>query len=135
MPIIHRKLLGSGLIARDFDTYANTDTSGTPSSGYSKSSDDPSVLNGATISNRRTMTTVNISQNTDADNETTTVVSGLFRPNETGTWDFRLRSDDAGYLWIGSNAEPLEWNLSLSNEFIDNGGVPVSYTHLRAHET
>ena len=87
MPIIHRKQLASGLLARDFDRYANSDTSGTPSSGYPKSSDDPSQLDpddGANISNRRSLTTVGISQNTNDDNETTTVVSGLFRPNETG---------------------------------------------------
>ena len=120
---VHRKQLASGFLARDFDVYANSDPSGTPSSGYAKATDDPGELNGANISNRRSLTTVNINQNTNADNETTTVVSGLFKPNETGTWDFRLRCDDAGYLWIGSNAEPLEWNLSLSNELIDNGGV------------
>ena len=29
---------------------------------------------------------------------------GYFRANATGTWTFGINSDDAGYVWIGSNA-------------------------------
>ena len=54
---------------------------------------------------------------------------GQFYPPTTGSYTFYLNSDDASYLWIGSNATS---GYTTSNANINNGGshgmVNVSYT-------
>ena len=117
--IIKRKQLASGLYLRKFDVYINANTDGS----HPATDDDPSRLEGnldESYSGEGALTQVNRT-NVVADLDTH-VVCGLFRPDVSGTWQFRLRADDAGYLWIGFNAEPVEWSLSTSNALIDNGG-------------
>jgi hypothetical protein len=45
---------------------------------------------------------------------------GYFLPNISGTWTFYTLSDDASYLWIGSNALS---GYTTSNANINNGGL------------
>ena len=119
MTIIRRKQLSSGLYIRKFDAYINADTSGS----HSGTNDDPSRLSGnldSSWSGEGSLTQVNRSE--VIANLDTHVICGIIRPDVTGTWQFRLRCDDAGYLWVGSNAEPLEWNLNKGSAVCDNGG-------------
>lgn len=44
---------------------------------------------------------------------------GLFRPDVTDNYTFYLNSDDASYLWIGSNAVS---RFTTTNALINNGG-------------
>lgn len=117
---VYRKQLSSGLYIRKFDVYINTDTGGS----HPSTNDDPGRLSGnldASWSGEGALTQVNRS-GVIADLDTH-VICGIIRPDVTGTWQFRLRCDDAGYLWVGSNAEPLEWNLNKANAVCDNGGA------------
>jgi hypothetical protein len=116
---IYRKQLETGLYIRKFDRYINADSSGS----HTGTNDDPSRLEGyldASWSGEGKITQINRSDAiTDLD---THVICGVIKPDVSGTWQFRLRCDDAGYLWVGSNAEALEWNLNKSNAVCDNGG-------------
>jgi len=55
---------------------------------------------------------------------TTWLWRGYFIPQTTTTtWQFRTTSDDASYLWIGTNANSTaDTNLNLNNAAVDNGG-------------
>ena len=120
MPIIHQKQLASGLYIRKFDAYLNADTSGS----HTGTNDDPSRLEGNLDSNwsgEGVLTQVN-RRDTIATGDTH-VVCGVVRPDVSGTWDFRVRGDDAAYIWVGSNAEPLEWDLNKDNAVGDAGGA------------
>jgi len=120
MPIFHRKQLASGLYVRKFNTYINTNTGGSsPASG-----DNPGLLEGNLDSNwsgEGVVTTVNRTEQI-ATNDTH-VICGVVRPDVSGTWQFRIRADDAGYIWVGANAEPLEWDLNEDNAVGDAGGA------------
>lgn len=121
MPIVQRKQLASGLWIRKFDRYINADTSG----DHASTNDDPSRIEGyldTSWSGEGALTTVNRGTGNIADLDTQ-VVCGVIRPDVSGTWQFRIRCDDAGYLWVGSNAEPLEWNLNKANAVGDAGGA------------
>ena len=49
---------------------------------------------------------------------------GYFIPDTTTTtWQFRTTSDDASYVWIGTNANQTDTNLNTSNAVVDNGGL------------
>lgn len=49
---------------------------------------------------------------------------GYFIPNTTSTtWQFRTTSDDASYVWIGTNANELDTRLNPNNAVVDNGGL------------
>ena len=49
---------------------------------------------------------------------------GYFIPDTTTTtWQFRTISDDASFLWIGSNANQTDTNLDPDNAVVDNGGL------------
>ena len=125
MPVIHRKMLGSGLVMRRYNAYPNDNPTATPATGYPAANDTASTLTGVTIDNRTTLTTVG---GTSPGNFRTQVVAGYFRPNVTGTWQFRIRSDDAGYLFLGTNAMPLEDDLVLANALCSAPG-PHSATN------
>lgn len=118
--IVYRKSLGSGLYIRKFDRYINADSG----ASHTSTNDDPSRLEGYVDSSwidEGSITQINRSSAiADLD---THVICGFIKPDVTGTWQFRLRCDDAGYLWIGSDAEPLEWDLNKSNAVCDNGGA------------
>ena len=45
---------------------------------------------------------------------------GYFRPSTTETYTFYLNSDDASYMWIGSNAVS---GFSTANATVNNGGL------------
>ena len=48
---------------------------------------------------------------------------GYFKPDVAGTWNFRLDTDDSGYLWIGtaSNSYVAWGGFTNSNGIINNG--------------
>ena len=120
MPAVYRKQLASGLYVRKFDRYLNADSGGS----HSGTNDDPGRLEGyldTGWSGEGAITTVNRSGLIATLD--THVVCGVFLPNATGTWNFRIRADDAGYIWVGSNAEPLEWDLNKNNAVGDAGGA------------
>lgn len=50
---------------------------------------------------------------------------GYFRPNESGTWNFRTSSDDCSYLWIGTFAKS---GFTTSNATVNNGGLHGTQT-------
>ena len=120
MPIVVRKQPSSGLYVRKFDVYLNANTAGY----HSSDNDDPGRLEGNLDENwsdegpQTTIDRFNVIATGD-----THVVCGFIRPDVSGTWDFRLRADDAGYLWVGSNAEPVEWDLNPDNAVCDAGGA------------
>lgn len=120
MPTVLRKRLASGLYIRKFDAYINADTGGS----HSSDGDDPGRLENnldAGWTGEGPITTVN--RNGVIDTLDTHVICGVVRPDVTGSWQFRLRADDAGYLWVGANAEPLEWDLDEDSALCDNGGA------------
>ena len=54
---------------------------------------------------------------------------GYFLANTTATnWKFRTNSDDASYVWIGSNSTSADTGLSTSNAIVDNGGTHSAQT-------
>jgi len=58
-------------------------------------------------------------------------VVGYFRASTTGIYNFRLHSDDASYLWIGSSGTTygdLEGSATISNSLISNGGLHPPYS-------
>jgi hypothetical protein len=117
--IIYRKNLSNGLYIRKFSRYINADSSG----NHVSTNDDPSRLEGYLDSSWADEGNLTQIDRTNAISTLSThVICGLIKPDITGTWQFRLRSDDAGYLWIGTNSKPLEWNLNKSDALCDNGG-------------
>jgi len=117
--LLYRKRLASGLYIRKFDVYINSDSSGSSTA----SGDDPSRLENnldTSWSGAGAITQVNRSE-VIADLDTH-VVCGVIKPDVSGTWQFRLRCDDAGYLWVGYNSESLEWDLNKSDAICQNGG-------------
>ena len=42
---------------------------------------------------------------------------------DSGSSHSSTRADDAGYIWVGANAEPLEWDLDKNNAVGDAGGA------------
>jgi len=62
-------------------------------------------------------------------NTDTWLFRGYFIPNTTTTtWQFRTTSDDASYLWIGTNANQTDTNLDPDNAVVDNGGLHSTRT-------
>jgi hypothetical protein len=53
--------------------------------------------------------------------------TGYFIPDYTGSWTFRMTSDDAAYLYIGNNAV-LEYVRNISNATINLGSTHVALT-------
>ena len=48
--------------------------------------------------------------------------TGYFIPDHSGTWNFRMTSDDAAYLYIGANAV-LNYTRDIHSALIDLGGI------------
>jgi hypothetical protein len=48
--------------------------------------------------------------------------TGYFIPDYSGTWNFRMTSDDAAYLYIGANAV-LNYTRDIHSALIDLGGI------------
>ena len=58
------------------------------------------------------------------DNQTATwVYTGYFVPDQTGTWQFRTTSDDASYIWIGSDALLADTSNNVSTALVSNPGL------------
>lgn len=54
---------------------------------------------------------------------------GYFNPDVTSaSWKFRTNSDDASYVWIGSNSEPTDTSLNVNDAIVDNGGTHQART-------
>ena len=54
---------------------------------------------------------------------------GYFLANTTSSnWKFRTNSDDASYVWIGSNSTSADTGLNTSNAVVDNGGTHSAQT-------
>ena len=65
-------------------------------------------------------TTVIEEPNTDDGSSFSMQWLGYFRPTTTETYTFFLSSDDASYLWIGSNALS---GFTTANATVNNGGL------------
>ena len=109
MITIHQKRLRSGLFGRYFNTYF---------------SDNMSNLTTSTNSQVRTQLNGYSVGTTD-----TWLFRGYFLANTTATnWRFRTNSDDASFVWIGSNSTATDTNLNTSNAVVDNGGLHGAQT-------
>ena len=53
--------------------------------------------------------------------------TGYFIPDYSGTWNFRMTSDDAAYLYIGANAV-LNYTRDINSALIDLGSVHPAMT-------
>lgn len=59
---------------------------------------------------------------------------GYFLPDVTATnWRFRTNSDDASYVWIGSNSTAIDTDLNTSNAIVDNGGLHGAQTRTSSY--
>lgn len=56
--------------------------------------------------------------NAGRDHYFTIILTGYFKPNESGNWIFRTNSDDASFLWLGQSADS---GWSSSNAIVNNG--------------
>lgn len=98
-----RKTLMSGLISRLFDTYF--------------------ADNMGTLTTPTDVTTVTDIKDAPIGTTDTILYRGYFLPNTTSTtWQFRTTSDDASYVWIGTNSTATDVNLNTSNAVVNNGG-------------
>jgi hypothetical protein len=104
-----KKRLQSGLFGRYFNTYF---------------SDNMGNLTTATNSEVRTQLSSYSVGTTD-----TWLFRGYFRADTTSTtWQFRTNSDDASYVWIGTNSTAIDTALDTDNAVVDNGGTHSAQT-------
>jgi len=110
MPIVLKKRrLQSGLFGRYFNTYFSDDMSNLTSS---TNSDVQVQLNDYSIGTTDTW-----------------LFRGYFLANTTASnWQFRTTSDDASFVWIGSNSTSTDTNLNTSNVVVNNGGTHSEQT-------
>ena len=87
-------------------------------SGYF--ADSVSFFATATATATLVQTTVIEEPSTDAGSNFSMQWLGYFRPTTTETYTFFLSSDDASYLWIGSNALS---GFTTANATVNNGGL------------
>jgi len=104
-----KRRLQSGLFGRYFNTYF---------------SDNMGNLTTATNSEVRTQLSSYSVGTTD-----TWLFRGYFRADTTSTtWQFRTNSDDASYVWIGSDSTAIDTSLDTDNAVVDNGGLHGAQT-------
>ena len=85
--------------------------------------DNMANLSGAPVSGNIDLDTLNPSL-VGPDNVTATwVYTGFFVPDQSGTWQFRTTSDDASYLWIGSDALLPDTSNNVSTALVSNPGL------------
>jgi len=53
--------------------------------------------------------------------------TGYFIPDVTGEWQFRIASDDAGYMWLGNDAI-VNYQSAPQNALIRNGGIHAEFS-------
>jgi len=82
--------------------------------------DVPSWFATATATATLVQTTVIEDPNSEGGNSFSMQWLGYFRPTTTETYTFFLSSDDASYLWIGSNALS---GFTTANATVNNGGL------------
>jgi hypothetical protein len=58
-------------------------------------------------------------------NNKSLIIKGYFKPTVTGVYKFRLYSDDASYLWLGSNA--FDGNRTTNNSVVLLPGIHGPY--------
>ena len=105
----NRKRLRSGLFGRYFNTYF---------------ADNMSNLTSPTNSEVRTQLSSYSVGTTD-----TWLFRGYFLPDTTSSsWQFRTTSDDASYVWVGSNSTAADTALDDDDAVVDNGGLHGSQT-------
>jgi len=110
MPItLKKQRLRSGLFGRYFNTYF---------------ADNMSNLTTPTNTDVRTQLSSYSVGTTD-----TWLFRGYFVPDSTSNeWQFRTTSDDASWLWLGSNGDDEDTSLNTSNSIVNNGGLHGSQT-------
>ena len=110
MPItLKKQRLRSGLFGRYFDTYF---------------ADDMTSLTTPTSTDVQTQLSSYSVGTTD-----TWLFRGYFLPDVTATdWRFRTTSDDASYVWIGTNSTAIDTSLATGNSVVNNGGLHGSQT-------
>ena len=59
---------------------------------------------------------------------TTWLWRGFFKPSSNADYQFRTTSDDASYLWLGTNGRFEDTNLNTSDAIVQNGGLHGSTT-------
>ena len=83
----------------------------------------------------------NTGVNTELNNFTigttdTVVWRGFFLPDADSTsWQFRTRSDDGSYLWIGSTSQAADASLDTNDAVVDNGGLHSDRTRTSGNIT
>jgi len=110
MPItLKKQRLRSGLFGRYFNTYF---------------ADDMSSLTTPTNTDVQTQLSSYSVGTTD-----TWLFRGYFLPDVTATdWRFRTNSDDASYVWIGSDSTAVDTSLNTGNAIVNNGGTHSAQT-------
>lgn len=105
----NRKRLLSGLFGRYFNTYF---------------SDNMANLTSPTNSEVITQLSSYSIGTTD-----TWLFRGFFMPDTTSSnWQFRTNSDDASFVWIGTNSALIDTSLDDDDAVVDNGGVHSTRT-------
>lgn len=110
MPInLKKQRLQNGLFGRYFNNYF---------------SDNMSNLTNPTNSDIQTQLSSYSVGTTD-----TWLFRGYFLADTTATnWRFRTNSDDASFVWIGSDSTATDTNLNTSNVVVNNGGLHGAQT-------
>ena len=107
--VLKKRRLQAGLFGRYFNTYF---------------ADNMGNLTTPTNSEVRTQLSSYSVGETD-----TWLFRGYFRADTTSTtWQFRTNSDDASYVWIGSNSTAIDTALDTDNAIVDNGGLHGTQT-------
>lgn len=107
--VARRKRLFEGLFGRYFNTYFADN-----------------MANLTTPTNSEVRTQLN---NYSVGTTDTWLFRGFFLPDTTSSsWQFRTTSDDASYVWIGTDSTPVDTSLDDADAVVDNGGVHSSRT-------
>ena len=113
--------LNPGLVERTY----NADYFGDKTSPYDDQTAYDAFFGGSPAVDAEAVVT-SIDRNGTVAETTTYTLLGYFRPDVTGTWNFRIRSDDGSYLFLGTDAEVNDedapTNILMANAVVDNGG-------------
>lgn len=112
--------LSAGLVERTY----NSDYFGDKTSPYDDQTAYDTFFGGSpTVSAESVVTSID-RDGTVAETTTYTLL-GYFKPDTTGTWNFRINSDDGSYLLMGDNASVNDndapTNITLTNAVVSNG--------------
>lgn len=112
--------LSAGLVERTY----NSDYFGDKTTPYDDQTAYDAFFGGSpTVSAESAVTSID-RDGTVAETTTYTLL-GYFKPDTTGTWNFRINSDDGSYLLMGDNAfvndNDAPTNITLTNAVVNNG--------------